>query len=543
MSSRRQLLGLTFLGLLSYWAMWPVCKTANGHPVAQQTPGHTTQLPSTPEPPGFEAPPPTVLSPGTAPPPVGLPPPQMPSTPEPPGFEAPPPTVLPPGHTPAAPLAVAPVPPAVALPPPVLASPNPPDPPVPVVAIRVRVAAVSAPKQEIVYRLCVHNTSLAAAHHVLVRNPLPANARFVRATPEPSALKPELQWFLGTLPPGCCREILLVLTPTDDNDVKNCARVQFEHGQCVTTRIVRSIPIPGMELPMLPPGEAKQPPPVKQPLEKQPPEKQPPEKQPPEKLPKGEKKPPEPRLKLTMTGPKRQYANLPAKYRITVSNPGNAPATNVLIANPVPAGMNLVSSSSGSRFHGGQVAWQLGTLEAGANRTVEITLKAKEAGEICNKATALADKGLKAEAEFCTRFEGVSALTVEVKDTKDPLAVGDQTVYVIKVMNQGTAAVTNLHVSALVPPEMKLLEAKGASTPPPPDKLPKVTAEGQSVPFAPLQTLAPGATAQYRIYVQARHAGDVRFKVEVTADQLQADRPVLEEESTHVFAPEESKGP
>src|SRR5262245_39311848 len=77
-----------------------------------------------------------------------------------------------------------PAPPAVPFGPP-LQSVGPVDPPVPTVALRVRVVAASAPEQEIEYRICVHNTSPAAAHHVLVRNPLPVNARFVRAVPEP----------------------------------------------------------------------------------------------------------------------------------------------------------------------------------------------------------------------------------------------------------------------------------------------------------------------------------------------------------------------
>src|SRR5262249_21995696 len=187
----------------------------------------------------------------------------------------------------------------------------------------VRVTAVSPPKQEIAYHICAHNTSPAAAHHVLVRNPLPANARFVRATPEPSSRETELQWLLGTLPPGACREIVLVLAPPDANAIKNCARVQFEPGQCVTTRIVRPVPVPGAAVP-----EFKEPPPLPPPPEKQPPpEKKPPEKQPPADAAK---------LKLTMTGPKRQYVNLPVKYRITVSNPGTAAATKVQIANPIP---------------------------------------------------------------------------------------------------------------------------------------------------------------------------------------------------------------
>src|SRR5437660_6918929 len=76
------------------------------------------------------------------------------------------------------------------------------DPPTPAVAIRMRVPASGAVGQDLDYRIIVENTSLAAAHHVLVRNPVPANARFVRASPEPAVRDPELQWRLGTLEPG-----------------------------------------------------------------------------------------------------------------------------------------------------------------------------------------------------------------------------------------------------------------------------------------------------------------------------------------------------
>ena len=90
----------------------------------------------------------------------------------------------------------------------------PPEPPVPVVAIHVRVAATGVAGQELEYRLCVENHSQAAAHHVLVRDPLPATAQFVRATPEPTTRQPELQWALGTLTAGACKTITLVLRPT-----------------------------------------------------------------------------------------------------------------------------------------------------------------------------------------------------------------------------------------------------------------------------------------------------------------------------------------
>src|SRR5262249_10278360 len=107
------------------------------------------------------------------------------------------------------------------------------------------------------------------------------------------------------------------------------------------------------------------------------------------------KAPGAPKLSLSMTGPKRQYANLTAKYQLTVRNAGTAPAMRVLIANPIPTGMTLVSASAGSRLHMGQVAWFLGDLAAGEAKTVQIVLRARGPGELCNRATVLADTGLK----------------------------------------------------------------------------------------------------------------------------------------------------
>ncbi len=494
MTPRQHTTGLA-LGILACWLAWPAAH-ADVRAQAKQAPVRTTQgQPAAPEPP--------VASPSVEPMPVE------------------------------SPDAVAPAPQVFVGPPPALVVPTcPEDPPVPVVAIRVRVAACSAPLQEIEYHICVQNTSAAPAHHVLVRNPLPANARFVRASPEPHSTKPELQWRLGTVAPGACRDLTLVLAPTDECDVKNCARVQFEHGQCVTTRIARSVPLPVVPGAELPPGAVPGAPPASKPWEA------------PAPGAKEEPVPPKGATKLTLNvdGPKQQYANLTAKYQLTVHNTGTAAATRVLVTNPIPMGMTLVSASAGSRLHAGQVAWFLGDLKAGEVRTVQIVLRAKGPGKLCNRATALGDGGLKAEAELCTRFEGVSAVGVEVTDSRDPLPVGQETTYTVVVVNQGSAPVTNVQVKAVIPPGLTLVGATGPSDPPPKDRLPEATAEGQPLPFAPLKTLAPGKEARYQLTVRALRAGDLRFRVEITADQLEAG-PVREQESTQVFPVDESVRP
>lgn len=372
-------------------------------------------------------------------------------------------------------------------------TPYPVDPPVPVVAIRVRVAAQSAPKQEIEYRMSVHNTSSAPAHHVLVRNPLPANARFVRATPEPTRVDPEVQWQLGTLQPGACREITLVLLPTTDQDVRNCARVQFEHGQCVTTRI-------GGPAPSIPPS----PPPL------------------------GAAK-----LTVTLTGPAQQYVNLPAKYQLTVRNEGTGPASSVVLSNVLPPHTKLVAASAGAQMHMQQVAWQLGTLEAGGTRIVQFVLRADTSGDLLNRAVVLWDRDQRAQTDLRTRFIGTSALHLDVRDTKDPIAVGEGTSYVITVDNQGSVPVTNVRVRVLVPAEMKLLRATGAAKPPDAKDLPPPTKLGQELTFEVIKELPARQQARFEVFVEGVRAGDVRFNVELTADQLKSG-PVTQQESTTV---------
>lgn len=385
--------------------------------------------------------------------------------------------------------------------------PEPPDPPVPVVVLRVRVAACAVAGQELEYHLCVENCSPAPAYHVLVHDKLPPNARFVRALPEPTQHEPELQWQLGTLPPGARCKIVLVLAPTGPEDVKNCARVQFEHGQCVVTRIARAAPVPAV----VPEGPVVPPPPPMPPV------------------PAGEAK-----LTLALVGPKEQAVKQPTTYQITASNPGTAPAGNVLVTAILPAGAKFISATDNGRFHAGQVAWLLGDLAPEGSRTVKVVLQYDQPGEMCVKATALADPKLKAEGEVCTLVRGASAMLLEMIDTKDPIPVGGETSYTIRILNQGFVPVTNVVIKAIVPPELALVQAKG----PVDNKAAGQTREGQVILYEPLPALEPGEKRDYEVFVKAVRPGDIRFKIEMTADQLRAGGPVHEEESTRIYQEE-----
>ena len=132
---------------------------------------------------------------------------------------------------------------------------------------------------------------------MVVKNALPANAKFVKAEPAPTKQEPELQWSLGTIGGGGVREIVLVLQPTNREDVKNCARVLFEHGQCVTTR--QTAYPPGARPPVI------------------------------ETIPDSTEFPD---LELSLRGPEKQYVNVATKYEITLTNKGKGKATDVSVS-------------------------------------------------------------------------------------------------------------------------------------------------------------------------------------------------------------------
>jgi uncharacterized repeat protein (TIGR01451 family) len=365
-------------------------------------------------------------------------------------------------------------------------------PPPPVVKIRVRVAACSEPGRNIEYRICVENCSPAEAHHVVVKNALPANAKFVKAEPAPTKQEPELQWSLGTIGGGGVREIVLVLQPTNREDVKNCARVQFEHGQCVVTRQTA-----------YPPGAR---PPIIQTI-------------------------PDstdlPALELSIRGPEKQHANVASKYEITLTNKGKGKATNVLVSTQLPKQLTPIKASEPSQVAENRIVWLLGHLDPGAKRVLELTLKATEKGEHCFKVEALADHNAHAEKEICTQFIGVSAMTLEMIGKEGVVFIGHQMSYQVTIRNRASEALTNISLRAFVPDAMTFVRANAAH-----DALEPVKG-GRWVEFKPLPKLDGGAQTRYEIFVEALKAGVTRFHIEVLADQLESG-PVVEQEITNV---------
>ena len=176
------------------------------------------------------------------------------------------------------------------------------------------------------------------------------------------------------------------------------------------------------------------------------------------------------------------------------------------------------------------MSWYLGDLTAGQSREFNIVTMATQPGDQNQRIRGHGGPGPASQADVATRVEGLSALLMELVDGDDPLEIGADTTYEIRVTNTGSKTETNLEVECTIPEGMKLQTVKCAS-----GVSHRVT--GSKVIFTPLARLASRADVLYRVQVQGIRAGDQRFRGRmINADGL--SQPVLREESTRVYGDE-----
>ncbi len=246
----------------------------------------------------------------------------------------------------------------------------------------------------------------------------------------------------------------------------------------------------------------------------------------------------QPVLSITKTGPSRSYAGRPFAYEITVANNGDGPAAEVTVMDRVPAGVEVVGVSdggtrqmlptvngSGVQAPGTVIRWTLGRLAPRTQKTVRVKLATNKAAVFSSTARVTGACAASAEAQAETQVVGVPAVLLEVVDVDDPIAVGEKETYVITATNQGTAVDTNIVIACTLEDNMTYVSASGVT---------EAVAQGRSIRFAPLPELAPKAKARWTVKVNAVKPGDVRFRVDMTSDQL--GRPVTETEATNLYA-------
>jgi len=186
------------------------------------------------------------------------------------------------------------------------------------------------------------------------------------------------------------------------------------------------------------------------------------------------------------------------------------------------------------------VSWKLPGLPAGGTKAVAVKLRAASAGDVVFRTVAVAapdasvtpagvgtkpaGRALEAKSETAIKAEGVAAVRFDVKGLENPVEVGKDAVYEIRITNQGTGACSNVQVMAAMAENTTFSGSNGPTT---------VKAQGQTLVFDPIATLPVKGEMVYTVRVRGNAPGDQRFRVQLTCDQVRT--PVVKEESTSFY--------
>ncbi len=249
----------------------------------------------------------------------------------------------------------------------------------------------------------------------------------------------------------------------------------------------------------------------------------------------------EPLLQVAQSGPAKCLVRAEPTYEVTLTNPGSAATDPITVQSRLPDGFDYVQASDAGAFNATTrvISWKLSALQPGGTKTIAVKLRAAAAGDAVLRTTAVAASevtvqhagaGLKpsgrileAKSETPIKAEGVAAVRFEVRDLEDPVEVGKEAVYEIRVINQGTGACTNVQLMAAMAEGVSFSSCSGTG----------VKQQGQTLVFDAIPNLAVKGQAVFTVKVKGNTPGDLRFRVQLTCDQMRT--PVVKEESTSFY--------
>ena len=192
----------------------------------------------------------------------------------------------------------------------------------------------------------------------------------------------------------------------------------------------------------------------------------------------------EPKLEMSISGPKEVQYGETALYHVSVRNPGTGSAEDVSVMLPEALGGERAT---------------LGVIPPGKEKHFQVELLARAAGELNLVATAAGDGNLKAIAE---RALIVRRAALEIVMSGPPLKyAGGIGKYSVTLTNTGDAAANELVAAIALPSGVKYLKGINAV---------KLIDGGMRWPVG---TLAPGESRNYDMFCQLDTSGDLQLEV------------------------------
>jgi uncharacterized repeat protein (TIGR01451 family) len=253
----------------------------------------------------------------------------------------------------------------------------------PSIVIQKRAPSEVKVGQPATFVIHVQNVGAVEALDVMVHDKVPAGMRLIDASPTPVQQGNTLMWQLGAMPAGDEQTVSMQLVPEQEGELGSVARVSFEAAASVRTIATR------------------------------------------------------PELKIVQNAPETVLIGQQLEIELEVSNPGTGEATNVVLQEDVPPGLEHPK--------GRQLDNAMGNLAPGEIRRQLLRMKAVAPGIVQNTIRLTGDDGLTSEhtvtvqvvaPELQVALEGPSRRFLERQAT-----------YHVHLGNVGTADATNVEVA------------------------------------------------------------------------------------------------
>lgn len=214
----------------------------------------------------------------------------------------------------------------------------------------------------------------------------------------------------------------------------------------------------------------------------------------------------QPALTVACSGGGNVYIGRNTSFCFTVKNTSDCAASNVVLNVPVANGQ-VVSSDNGGSAAGNGVSWNLGTLAAGQEKKVCVTVKPTGATSL--NATVTAGCTAPASTSCGAVLVPVPDIGTSIDDFTGVRTIGENHEYTFVVKNQGQTPLTNIKVAATLDAGTEFVSST----------LPGATVAGKAYTFN-VGDLAVGAEKSFVIVVKTLTAGEHRIDTVTSVDQM-----------------------
>jgi hypothetical protein len=133
--------------------------------------------------------------------------------------------------------------------------------------------------------------------------------------------------------------------------------------------------------------------------------------------------------------------------------------------------------------------------------------------------------------EALKKIQATLPLRLEVNVLAESVEVDTETVYRLDITNQGSSAIENVRMRAVVPDLFKLMEVESSM---------RNKVENGTIICEPI-SLDAKASRRMEVHVKALRPGETRFKVEISADEVPS--PIVQDKATTINLPTPAQPP